>query len=224
MPPTSAVPDVGLSSPHSMRMVVDLPAPLAPRKPKISPCFTENDRSSTATNAPKRRVNPRTSIAAAEGADSGVAETSWLMAVVPARVRGALRRGARSASARVRTSSDSSSCTCAIRTSVLVATPAPNRSDHDAAGFGGAPDGIGRRAHHRLARFDVEQPLPDVRRHDRIELRDVARASRSRSAAASAACDFARPKSKKFQLTLTPTSHDSSHCFVTGKMRRFGFA
>ena len=29
--------DVGLSSPHSMRIVVDLPAPLLPRKPKISP-------------------------------------------------------------------------------------------------------------------------------------------------------------------------------------------
>ena len=37
MPPTSAVPDVGLNSPQSMRMVVDLPAPLLPRKPKISP-------------------------------------------------------------------------------------------------------------------------------------------------------------------------------------------
>ena len=38
-PPTRAVPQVGRSSPHSMRMVVDLPAPLAPRKPKISPCL-----------------------------------------------------------------------------------------------------------------------------------------------------------------------------------------
>ena len=36
-PPTCAVPEVGSSRPHSMRMVVDLPAPLLPRKPKISP-------------------------------------------------------------------------------------------------------------------------------------------------------------------------------------------
>jgi hypothetical protein len=42
-------------------------------------------------------------------------------------------------------------------------------------------------------------------------------------AAASAACDLARPKSKKFQLTLTPTSHDSA-TVRDGKMRRFGLA
>src|SRR5690242_12635300 len=69
MPPTSAVPLVGVNSPHSMRIVVDLPAPLAPRKPKISPCFTLNDRWSTATNAPNLRVSPRTSMAAADDAD-----------------------------------------------------------------------------------------------------------------------------------------------------------
>ena len=42
-PPTVAVPEVGRSSPQSMRMVVDLPAPLLPRKPKISPARTSND-------------------------------------------------------------------------------------------------------------------------------------------------------------------------------------
>ncbi len=31
------MPAVGLVNPHSMRIVVVLPAPLAPRKPKISP-------------------------------------------------------------------------------------------------------------------------------------------------------------------------------------------
>ena len=56
MPPTVAVPDVGRSSPHSMRIVVDLPAPLLPRKPKISPARTSNDTSLTATKSPKRRV------------------------------------------------------------------------------------------------------------------------------------------------------------------------
>src|SRR5436309_3194431 len=55
-PPTRAVPAVGLSRPHSMRIVVDLPAPLLPRKPKISPWRTSNVRSFTATNSPKRRV------------------------------------------------------------------------------------------------------------------------------------------------------------------------
>ena len=37
MPATVAVPPVGFSSPHNMRIVVDFPAPLLPRKPKISP-------------------------------------------------------------------------------------------------------------------------------------------------------------------------------------------
>src|SRR6185436_2095297 len=66
-PPTVAVPDVGLSSPHNMRIVVDLPAPLLPRKPKISPRRTSKVTLSTATNWPKRRVSPRTSIAACSG-------------------------------------------------------------------------------------------------------------------------------------------------------------
>src|SRR5690242_6491985 len=63
MPPTSAVPEVGRSRPQSIRMVVDLPAPLLPRKPKISPRRTSNERWSTATKLPKRRVRSRTSIA-----------------------------------------------------------------------------------------------------------------------------------------------------------------
>src|SRR5688500_16091431 len=63
MPPTDAAPAVGRSSPHSIRMVVDFPAPLLPRKPKISPRATSNDRLSTATKSPKRLVSPRTSMA-----------------------------------------------------------------------------------------------------------------------------------------------------------------
>src|SRR4051794_8841584 len=62
-PPTVAAPAVGFSNPHSMRIVVDLPAPLLPRKPKISPRSTSKLTSSTATNWPKRRDSPRTSIA-----------------------------------------------------------------------------------------------------------------------------------------------------------------
>src|SRR5581483_2563275 len=52
-PPTVARPAVGVRRPQRMRMVVDLPAPLGPRKPKISPRATCNETWSTATNAPK---------------------------------------------------------------------------------------------------------------------------------------------------------------------------
>src|SRR4051794_13823169 len=54
-----------------MRIVVDLPAPLLPRKPKISPRCTSKLTLSTATNWPKRRVRPRTSIALAASAAKG---------------------------------------------------------------------------------------------------------------------------------------------------------
>ena len=37
-----------------MRMVVDFPAPLAPKKPSTSPGATENVRSSTASLSPYR--------------------------------------------------------------------------------------------------------------------------------------------------------------------------
>src|SRR6185295_1243231 len=67
MPPTIAVPLVGLSRPHSIRMVVDLPAPLLPRNPKISPAWTSKLTRSTATNLPKRRVSSTTEIAIADG-------------------------------------------------------------------------------------------------------------------------------------------------------------
>src|SRR5215207_2389755 len=73
-PLTSAVPDVGLSSPHSMRIVVDLPAPLLPRKPKISPRRTSNDSPSTATNWPKRRDSCLTSIATTASSFGSAAE------------------------------------------------------------------------------------------------------------------------------------------------------
>src|SRR6185312_3195196 len=77
-PPTVAVPDVGLSSPHNMRIVVDLPAPLLPRKPKISPRRTSKVTLSTATNWPKRRVSPRTSIAAGSAEALGLSANGSL--------------------------------------------------------------------------------------------------------------------------------------------------
>src|SRR5205085_4714670 len=63
IPPTIAAPDVGFNSPHNIRIVVDFPAPLLPRKPKISPLRTSKLTASTATNCPNRRVRPLTSIA-----------------------------------------------------------------------------------------------------------------------------------------------------------------
>src|SRR5882724_428011 len=54
-PTTVPRPPEGSRMPHSMRMVVDLPAPFGPRTPKISPLFTESDTSRTATSEPNRR-------------------------------------------------------------------------------------------------------------------------------------------------------------------------
>ena len=62
-PPTVPLPLVGMSKPHSMRIVVDLPEPFGPRKPKIAPFATFRLRLSTATNSPKVRRNCLTSTA-----------------------------------------------------------------------------------------------------------------------------------------------------------------
>src|SRR3712207_5974312 len=57
-----AVPAVGRSRPTSIRMVVDLPAPLRPRKAVNLPGATSKVRPSTAVRVPCRLVSPRTSI------------------------------------------------------------------------------------------------------------------------------------------------------------------
>src|ERR1700682_301184 len=62
-PLTDALPEVGSRNPHRMRMVVDLPAPLGPRKPKISPRRTARLTWSTAVNVPKRFTKSRISTA-----------------------------------------------------------------------------------------------------------------------------------------------------------------
>src|ERR1700752_2883263 len=49
MPAIRARPSVGESRPAAIRMVVVLPAPFGPIKPKISPCSTARLRSSTAS-------------------------------------------------------------------------------------------------------------------------------------------------------------------------------
>src|SRR5450759_3075338 len=53
-PATVPEPAVGARIPQSMRMVVDLPAPLGPRNPKISPLLTSKDTRFTATKEPNR--------------------------------------------------------------------------------------------------------------------------------------------------------------------------
>src|SRR5207248_1466911 len=52
-PSTAAVPVVGRKKPSRSRIVVVFPAPLGPRKPKISPSTTSKDTSDTAGVCPK---------------------------------------------------------------------------------------------------------------------------------------------------------------------------
>src|SRR5437867_1830457 len=55
-PAMVARPSDGSSSPHNIRMTVDLPEPLGPRKPKMLPLATENVTPSTAVKCPNRLV------------------------------------------------------------------------------------------------------------------------------------------------------------------------
>ena len=52
LPLTVALPADGRSSPMTIRMVVDLPAPFGPRKPVTFPASTSKVRSSTARTSP----------------------------------------------------------------------------------------------------------------------------------------------------------------------------
>jgi hypothetical protein len=63
-----------------MRIVVVLPAPLGPRKPKTSPRPTLKSMLSTATRSPKRLVRPRASISAPGGASAGDGARSGMVA------------------------------------------------------------------------------------------------------------------------------------------------
>src|SRR5437588_5883951 len=62
-PATVAEPEVGLTSVHSMLIVVVLPAPLGPRKPNTSPGATSNSTPRTAWMSPNRLWRSRTAIA-----------------------------------------------------------------------------------------------------------------------------------------------------------------
>src|SRR5471032_2671363 len=61
-PAKCTVPDVGCVSPVRQLKNVDLPAPLGPIRPSMSPSSTETEASSTALKAPYALVIPRASI------------------------------------------------------------------------------------------------------------------------------------------------------------------
>ena len=69
MPWRSASPEVGASAPVSMPKVVDLPAPLTPRRPKHSPSSMRRQRSRTATFDPNSFRMCRSTTAAAAPPD-----------------------------------------------------------------------------------------------------------------------------------------------------------
>src|SRR5688572_30026587 len=77
--------------PHSMRIVVDLPAPFGPSTPKISPRITLSETSRTATSEPKRRdsdcvsmIGSLTSLPPAQAHERGYACSHLLLRVVDA--------------------------------------------------------------------------------------------------------------------------------------------
>ena len=123
----------------------------------------------------------------------------------------------------VRSSSACSSATCASSTSVLVATPAANRSPTT-----------------RRASVALRTPSVAASIAARLESTSLSRcristpsdASNSASRALAARADAAasatslrvRPPSKSGQLTLTLASHDVCHAPWRGKMRGFGRA
>src|SRR5438445_3862617 len=146
-PPTIAVPLVGSSSPHSMRIVVDLPAPFAPRKPKISPVRTSNRRWSTARKSPNRRVRSFTTIAFMVPSPSERAREPRL---------GEPRVGDRLRAIQIRLQQRD------LRVEDVGArrdAGAEAIADH-AAGFRGAPHRVVSRRNRRLARVELAEALP----------------------------------------------------------------
>src|SRR5246127_3419268 len=62
-PATLAVPEVGSARVHRILIVVDLPAPFGPRKPKVSPAATSKSMPRTASISPYLLVSALTEIA-----------------------------------------------------------------------------------------------------------------------------------------------------------------
>ena len=75
-PNSEARPSLAASRPVSIFMVVDLPQPLEPRKPKISPRRMRKLTWSTAVKSPKRIVRSRASIEIACPRDSASGGTT----------------------------------------------------------------------------------------------------------------------------------------------------
>jgi hypothetical protein len=75
LPKTRASPPVAGRRPVSIFIVVDLPQPLEPTKPKISPRRIRKLTRSTATKSPKRIVRSRASMA------GGVSAAAWSGAI-----------------------------------------------------------------------------------------------------------------------------------------------
>ena len=67
-PSTSTSPDVASTRPSSIRTVVVLPEPFAPRKPNTSPRRTSRSTPSTAVSLPNRLVSPRVRMTASSWA------------------------------------------------------------------------------------------------------------------------------------------------------------
>jgi|GEM_PF-5855555 hypothetical protein len=78
-PNSVALPSVGGSRPVSIFIVVDLPQPLEPKKPKISPRSIVKETWSTATKSPKRRVRPSASMAISDlpPGRGGMVRSTW---------------------------------------------------------------------------------------------------------------------------------------------------
>ena len=79
LPKSLAWPSVASSRPVSIFMVVDLPQPLEPRKPKISPRRIRKLTRSTAVKAPKRMVRLCASMAMSSSAtcSGGITTGTW---------------------------------------------------------------------------------------------------------------------------------------------------
>src|SRR5450755_3716191 len=70
-PATRALPDVGLRSVQRTEIVVDLPAPLGPRNPKISPRRTARSMPRTASTVPYLLTRPVTSMTRSRPSSAG---------------------------------------------------------------------------------------------------------------------------------------------------------
>ena len=224
MPPTIAVPDVGRSRPHSIRMVVDLPAPLLPRNPKISPrahverhVVDGDELSRTAGSGadldrrwpvrlpsvrvirepslPDRALQPRFG-------EAGVGERARAIELGLQHARSA-RRARRCSSRRRRGSARRRRA----RASAARADPVGRRGDR-------GPAGVELRARAAALRRSTWRSKSSTR----------ASSGARRGGAPPPARRARRPPSQSDHVTLTDASHESCHCAARGKMRGFGRA